>query len=324
MIPTGGFAALSSMYHNVQEPMMDAMSNNQPSTQTPTVNTAAANQQAGAVGAAMPNPWGAPPRASTTSRTPSLPPFAVNPWNTMAPPIPWQQQPPQTALQPQQLEQTLAMLESNPMMQQMMEQMFSDPAVMQQMMQSNPMLQQMMVQDPHMAQMLSDPQFMRSMMNPTTLRSMVQLQSSMNSNGRMPPLPPPAGLDFSNLLQQMQSTNLNAPPTFGAIPSSFGTMPFSPFGTMPPPQIPIQHPADRYRRQLQSLRDMGFDDEALNLRALETHHGNVNRAVDMMINESFSAPLVPPVVTETPVQTATSQDETTTDEPKDSTDKKND
>lgn len=47
------------MYHNVQEPMMDAMSNNQTSapSPTPTVNNATANQQAGAVGAAMPNPW---------------------------------------------------------------------------------------------------------------------------------------------------------------------------------------------------------------------------------------------------------------------------
>ena len=314
------------MYHNVQEPMMDAMSNNQTSapSPTPTVNNATANQQAGAVGAAMPNPWGPPPRASTPSRTSSLPPFAANPWNTMTPQIPWQQ-PAQMTFQPQQMEQTLAMLESNPMMQQMMEQMISDPAVMQQMMQSNPMLQQMMAQDPHVAQMMSDPQFMRSMMNPTTLRSMVQLQSSLNSNGMMPPSPPPAGLDFSNLLQQMQSTNLNAQPSIGTMPSPFGTMPFMPFGGMPPPQQSFQQqPSDRFRRQLQSLREMGFDDEPLSLRALEVHHGNVNRAVDMLIDESFPVPLVPPVVTEAPVTTTISQEERTTDAPKDSTEKKND
>merc|ERR1712137_1449503 len=69
---------------------------------------------------------------------------------------------------------------------------------------------------------------------------------------------PPAGMDFSNLLNQFQATSIG-------------------------PQDNQQHPADRYRSQLQQLRDMGFDDEQNSLRALVSNGGNLNRAVDNLI-----------------------------------------
>merc|ERR1711920_1222335 len=51
-----------------------------------------------------------------------------------------------------------------------------------------------------------------------------------------------------------------------------------------------QHPADRYRNQLQSLRDMGFDDEQASLQALQQNHGNLNRAVDQLLMGPPPAP----------------------------------
>jgi ubiquilin len=297
----GGFSALSNMYRNIQEPMMDAMSSGNQSNSTSIPSSQRSDSLAGATGAAMPNPWGTP---STTSRTnnPSsntspansqtVPPFSMtnNPWgmpSSMPNYNPWGLPSTSAATDPmglggpptpQQLEQTLQMLE-NPMMAQMMDSFMSNPAMVQQMMQSNPMIQQMMQSNPHAARMFQDPQFLRSMMQPNTIRSMMQLQQQMpQSNGGLwtgaPPfgsMPPsanaasPSGsLDFSNLLSSLQSTQLNG-------------------STLANSQQPQQHPSDRYRTQLQSLRDMGFDDEQASLRALVVSHGNLNRAVDSLL-----------------------------------------
>jgi ubiquilin len=256
----------------------------------------------------------------------------------------------------QQLEQTLQMLE-NPQMAQMMEGFLSNPTMMQNIMASNPMMQQMMQQNPQAARMLQDPQVLRSMMQPDNLRAMMQLQQSMgggfppgggwmmpspmDQNGvgafGMPPSPSsPVGLDFSSLLNQMQQTSL-------------GSTPFTTTGT----QQQQQHPSDRFRIQLQSLRDMGFDDEQTSLRAIMASHGNLNRAVDMLLMGEVPPPDgtstipnngalggVPPAapvasVVDEPVSLSSSEPSTATDDdnevddqplssPKKSNEKKND
>jgi hypothetical protein len=82
-------------------------------------------------------------------------------------------------------------------------------------------------------------------------------------------------MDFSQLLNSFQSTGLS-------VGSSFAP---------PPPQQQQAAPADRFRVQLASLRDMGFDDELACIRALELHHGNVNRAIDYLFSNPGSAPV---------------------------------
>jgi ubiquilin len=300
------------MYRNVQEPMMDAA---QPQ-ETPTQRNSSG--QSGATGAAMPNPWGTTTALSNpTSTNPAAPnPFGrssmtaplPNPWgnNTMtttgtaaganpfgggAPP------------NPQQLEQTLQMLE-NPMVAQMMDQMLQqNPEMITQMMAQNPMMQQMQRENPAMAQMMASPEFVRQMMNPATLRTMMQLQQSMGGSmppmggmgGSMPPMggsmPPMGGMggsmpppmDFSNLLNQFQSTGLHS-------------------------QQPQQAPADRFRVQLQSLRDMGFDDEMANVSALQQNHGNLNRAVDYLLMNPTSVSSTAPAPVPTSSAPAMSSD----------------
>jgi hypothetical protein len=80
----------------------------------------------------------------------------------------------------------------------------------------------------------------------------------------------------------------------------------------PPPhqqqqQQQQQPPAVQYQRQLQSLYDMGFDDEQGNLNALVAVHGNLNRAVDMLIEaaatSTSAAPALPRVPTTTTATT---------------------
>jgi len=316
----GGFSALRRMYEDVQEPMMDALSSggaNAGGTSSSTSGsntTQSQNVNSGAAGQAMPNPWARP--SSTTSstnantnnnRSGNSLAGAANPWgnfggngdsnanngglpdlmnmgNMMGGNMNGVGQP--------NLEQTIQMLE-NPMIQQMMNQMMSNPAMMQTMMDSNPMLRQMREQNPQIAAMMSNPEMIRSMMNPDNLRAMAQMQSAFGSMG-MPGMPamntnqqfnPWAGggsngptdtgvggsagpgLDFSSLLSQMRAASVS--PSSANRPSTTST------AVVPPEQ--------RYRMQLQSLNDMGFDDNRVNIAALQQTHGNVNRAVDVLL-----------------------------------------
>jgi ubiquilin len=194
------------------------------------------------------------------------------------------------------IEQTLQMLE-NPMINQMMNSLMSDPATMQSLMQSNPMLRQLSQTNPQVAQMMSNPEFMRTMLDPNNLRSMLQIQNAMQNlglglgpggfpgsdleSGIPGGVPPPnagapPGLDFSTLLNQLQS----------ASPRNYGFSSSVSAGRGNAPSIP---PEQRYRMQLQSLNDMGFDDNIANLAVLEQTHGNVNRAIDLLLTNPPSS-----------------------------------
>jgi len=343
----GGFNALRRMYQDVQEPMMDAMTI-QPETNTSnTTNNSAASR-----GGSMPNPWGSPTPTTNTPSAPQSNPFTSagagagaggggSLGNNNMPPNPWggagvpdMNNPFATSGGvPTQanLEQTIEMLE-NPMVANMMNQMFSDPQAMRQMMDSNPMLRQMSDSNPQMAQMLSNPEAMRQMMNPQNLRAMSQLQGAMQqmggSNGvpgMMPPMmppnpaattpaPPAGGLDFSSVLNQFQSTNIGMSGVGGATraPAGFGAMPTA----LPPPE-------QRFRHQLQSLRDMGFDDEAENIRALTMNHGNVNRAIETLF-EGPPAPAPTPAAAPAPAPTDNSNNNDGSPDDSPPADKKND
>jgi ubiquilin len=56
----------------------------------------------------------------------------------------------------------------------------------------------------------------------------------------------------------------------------------SSFGGFQPPAAPVD-PSIRYASQLRQLQDMGFGDEAANLRALQSTGGNVNAAVERLL-----------------------------------------
>lgn len=324
----GGFDALRRMYTEVQEPMMDAMSGggqNEGSTSGGSGSSSRDGGTSGAAGAAMPNPWGTSSSSSssagaggssaTAGSGPGSAPF--NPWaaggagvvgNSAAGANPWAAAGGAGASgalgaganpwaaggagatgmpgMPSDMNGMVEMLE-NPMMRQMMDQMMSNPQMMQQMMNSNPQLRQMMEQNPQAAAMFSNPETMRAMMDPANLRAMMQLQQSMQQLGQsvpgFPSMPPAgaaggqqAGLDFSTLLGSMQGTSLSSP---GGAGMGGGQ---------------ARSPEERFRVQLQSLRDMGFDDDAANIRALEQNHGNVNRAIDYLLTQPVSAPAPAP------------------------------
>merc|ERR1712154_374210 len=72
----------------------------------------------------------------------------------------------------------------------------------------------------------------------------------------------------------MQAASVSNPSSFGSTPGTNSNTSSS--GTSIPPE-------QRYRLQLQSLNDMGFDDNRVNIAALTQTHGNVNRAIDVLL-----------------------------------------
>lgn len=291
----GGFSALRRMYEDVQEPLMDALSNTRSSSAAQPSRSTSDNASSGAAGAAMPNPWG---RASTTGASGSSSAF-----NTAATPLggssnsafglnsnPWASvgQTNQTTTPGfnmsdagLNIEQSIQMLE-NPFVQQMMEQMMQNPALMQQMIDGNPVIRHLSETNPQVAAIMSNPEMMRMMMNPNNIRSMLSLQNSMQqmaqqvpgfqaAGGLGSPLPATASdgrMDFSSVLNQMQYGHPRSPYASQQQMSS---------------QQPIP-PEQRYRIQLQSLNDMGFNDNVTNIAALVRTHGNVNQSIDILLS----------------------------------------
>ena len=359
----GGFAALSSMYRDIQQPLEESMQN---TPQTSSNNNNRQQFDAGASGSAMPNPWGDNTNSTTAGNNNSSSQNAQIPFSGLASSSaagaaaaaagntmnPWMQGlgAPTHGMPPSQndMNAVVNMLD-NPMVQQMMEQMMnSNPDMFRQMMEAqNPMMAQMFRNNPEAAN-----NFMRTMMNPNVLRSMMQVQQSFSNAGLSPQAmssaatsntvpSSPAGLDFSSLLQQ-QANAMNANSN-----SLFGMPPMVP----PMQQSPVQEqrqqqqqeqllPADRYRTQLRSLYEMGFDDEQQCLAALQMTHGNLNRAVDMLLAGEVPAPITT-TSDSTPAQqpapatesssaaenssgSSTSPPETDDSSPKDATEKKND
>ena len=195
-------------------------------------------------------------------------------------------------------------------------------------------------------------------MDPNNLRAMMQMQQAMEQlNGSMsgiagmPPMgsgsggvaaaPPTGGLDFSNLLGSSSSTGSTGG---GMNRGASGTNPFM-FPFMPPVaggQQQQQHiggstsqpaPGQRFRQQLNSLQDMGFTDRSANIRALTSSHGNVNRAIEILLESppemgevadaSGSDPAVSGGVSEEVVSQSANDNETD-EAAKGSTEKKND
>merc|ERR1719198_2156424 len=97
--------------------------------------------------------------------------------------------------------QTLEMMR-NPMVQQMMQQMFSDPQMMETVANSNPMLRQLMDSNPQMRAMLQNPQFLQQLADPDNLAAMLQMQTAMGQRGAglgaLPGAPPPPGGGAAN------------------------------------------------------------------------------------------------------------------------------
>jgi len=309
----GGFAALSNLYRDVQAPLEDSMYQGQDDQDSSSNRRPSDRGDAGATGTAMPNPWGS--NTSPTSRAPPMmgpgaagfnpwaslggqgaasspgttaAPGATNPWATMG-------MPPNSSAQQPQLNVARAILD-NPSMSQMMQQTVRDhpDMIRQALEQRDPFFRQMFANNPQAGNA-----FVQQMMQPEVLRSAMNMQEQMMGTGGGT-AGQPGQMDFSQLFGAPASGGSQPPPLFppfGMPPSSGGTGGGLDFASLlanaqqqQQPSAPPANPADQYRRQLQSLYSMGFDDEQRNLDALQVVHGNLNRAVDWLLDPANSAP----------------------------------
>lgn len=278
----GGFNALRRMYEDVQEPMMDAMSG-MGSRATPSSSNSSTNTSSGsgADGAAMPNPWGSPSSTTTTSNSsPSTNSSSTpNPWGGFGSNnSPWASGMPGAGMTPPNIniEQTISMLE-NPVISNMMQQIMSDPAAVEQMMNSNPMMQQMRQANPAAAEMMSNPETLRAMMDPANLRAMMGAQQAMQNMGLLgsnPGFPMPSG--FTGAAGAGSSQTNSGGASNGLDFSSL----------LNPSTQTTMAPEQRFQTQLNALNDMGFTDREANIRALTACNGNVNRAVERLLSEN--------------------------------------
>jgi len=84
-------------------------------------------------------------------------------------------------------------------------------------------------------------------------------------------------------------TTTSIPPP-GSVPQVAGTMPqlgtwpFFPGFITPMAQQPVQDPEQRFAVQLQQLNDMGFTNRQLNIQCLLMSNGNVDLAIERMLN----------------------------------------
>lgn len=294
-----GFNALRRMYENVQQPMMDAEFGGSPAA-APGPDAAAPSTTPNAD--PLPNPWGpSPDQGAGAGQAPPAP--AANPFAAFAPPgaggaagaasnpfaalFGGAAAPPSSAgasagtapspgnpfaganpfgsmgLDPTMMQDML----QRPEVQSAMQQMMSNPELLQGMMQSNPMLQQMMEANPGARQLMSDPAALRAMMDPQNMQAMLQMRQAMeqlNGSGLFGGAP---------ALQQLLGSGAAAAP--GA-PAAGATGMLNPAAAaMPPEQL--------YAQQAQALVDMGFTDAAANLRGLVATHGNVDAAIDRLL-----------------------------------------
>jgi len=295
-----GFNALRRMYEDIQEPMLEAQTNAAQSfTRNPwgTLNQTAQHdssqnsQTSEPNTSALPNPWA---RSTPQLRPfPSMSPQSFSPPSQQTSSTPTSTSTPPSTSTPQPFPQMFPMgfggfpgqnppnmnqMMQDPSFQQTLQLMRSNPALFQQMISSNPMMRPLLDSNPELTQILQNPEMLQRMFDPQNFQAMMQLEQAMQQLEN-------SGL-FPRMRPSMTGTN---PPTStpGINPSPFFGFPFQ----VPPPTTTpnqqIQDPAQRYGPQLTQMEEMGFPNRDANLTALIRTNGNVNAAIERLLNGSI-------------------------------------
>jgi ubiquilin len=170
----------------------------------------------------------------------------------------------------------------------MLSAMLNDPgmmSMMSQMMSQPGFIEQMSAVNPQFADMARNPMMRQMMSSPEALRAALQMQASMQ--GTPPqlgyfPSPPPAMAPGTSTGTTSQALNLDFSSLFSpAAANNTATNPSAVVQQQQQQQAVT--PAVRFASQLQQLSDMGFSDQAANLRALAAVNGNVQAAVERLL-----------------------------------------
>ena len=188
--------------------------------------------------------------------------------------------------------QMMGQLLSNPMYMQMMQNMLQNPQMLQ-MAINSPQMRQLAQNNPQMQALLNNPQLLQQILNPQTLQMMSNMFQSMgggnnnpnnnnnntnNNNGQRP------AFDFSqmaNLFSGMGglfgNQNNNSGSGFGAGEN------FSNIGINDNNDPNVDY-KEKYKDQLAQMKEMGFVNEETNIQMLKQCNGNVQFAIERMLN----------------------------------------
>ena len=144
----------------------------------------------------------------------------------------------------------------------------NNPQLMEAIVNSNPALRNM---PPEMRRLMFSPEMISMMSNPAIMSQMQQMRGSMAGAAANNP-PSPSANSFGmpaidpNLFSQLLGGAGSTIP--GATPVNSSSEP----------------PETRFSSQLQQLQEMGFYDKTSNLQALQRFNGNVNAAIEYLLN----------------------------------------
>ncbi|KAJ1969396.1 hypothetical protein IWQ62_000649 [Dispira parvispora] len=194
----------------------------------------------------------------------------------------------------------LSSLLENPMVQQTMQQMLSNPQMLEMMMSSNSEMANMMT--PQMRQVFQNPEAMRTLLDPNVMRGMMALQGALSGQSTgTGNTSEPTGI-YNPWADNPSSTteNRSAPSTTSPedVSSAAAALQNNPFlGLLNPqslgagnpptttPSAESQEPPEvRFQTQLRQLNEMGFYDAARNIRALLATGGDINAALEFLFS----------------------------------------
>merc|ERR1719427_697597 len=200
---------------------------------------------------------------------------------------------------------------SAPYMQSMFSSLASNPDQASAMLSNNPLFagnpqlqQQMSTMMPNLLQQMQNPSVQQLMSNPEALQAIMQIQQGMdrlrmaapevyNSMG-LPTLPPMAGVGSAGASTTTPTSTNSAPTTTGnnggnttgtstqQQHQAFSQLMSSMIGQMRSGDV-NQAPEERFASQLDQLASMGFVDRQANIQALIATFGDVNAAVERLL-----------------------------------------
>ncbi|XP_067120239.1 ubiquilin-1 [Centruroides vittatus] len=318
----GGYNALRRMYTELQEPMLNAAQEQFGSNPfAALVNNGGPNnstQQGTENREPLPNPWTSSGSGGQT--TPSTTSSSNTTTNTFSSGLgtnnmfntPGLQSLMQQLIDNPQLMQSMF---NAPYMQGMLQSLAANPEMAAQIIYQNPLLagnpqlqEQMRNMMPTFLQQLQNPDIQSLIANPQALQAIIQIQQGMDQLHRIAPnvfsmnLPgnqqqttvPPFGVTSNTTSNTTTSPNINTSTTTTnsdtrPLPDSLGQDSLSQFmarmvtamarggnNTQVPPE-------ERYRSQLEQLTAMGFMNREANLQALIATFGDVNAAVERLL-----------------------------------------
>ena len=164
-----------------------------------------------------------------------------------------------------------------PEIQGQMESMMDDPNVIEAMMQ-NPQMKALCEINPGIKDLMTNKEFIKNMLKPENLEAMKNLQEGNFNPNSVP-----------NLFNFPNNNNINN------INNNFGFNLFNPmmnplmmgqpnFFSQRNTNMTKEQLKEKYKNEIQSIKDMGFDNEEKIINALQKTNGNINASIERLIN----------------------------------------